>query len=58
MVASAAEVVALSSAEKLDTVAPYIIGPISVLTRLVTERSVSEEVLAPYRDQGVVIIRA
>ncbi len=58
MVASAAEVVALSSAEKLDTAAPYIIGSSSLLTRLVTERSVSEEVLAPYREQGITIIRA
>lgn len=58
MIASAAEVVALTSAEKLGTAAPYIIGPLSDLTHLVTERSVPEEVLAPYRALGITIVRA
>ena len=57
MIASAAEVVALTSTEKLGTAAPYIIGPLSDLTHLVTERSVSEELLAPYRAQGISIVR-
>ena len=58
MIASAAEVVALTSLEKLGTAAPYIIGPLSDLTHLVTERSVSDEVLAPYRALGITIVRA
>ena len=58
IIASAAEVVALTSAEKLGTAAPYIAGPLSDLTHLVTERSVPDEVLAPYRSQGITIIRA
>jgi DeoR/GlpR family transcriptional regulator of sugar metabolism len=58
IIASAAEVVALASAEKLGTAAPYIAGPLSDLTHLVTERSVPDEVLAPYRAQGITIIRA
>lgn len=58
MIASSAEVVALASAEKLGTAAPYIIGPLSSLTYLVTERSVPDEVLAPYRAQGVTVVRA
>lgn len=58
MIASAAEVVALTSAEKLGTAAPYIVGPISDLTHLVTEHSVPDEVLAPYRALGITIIRA
>ena len=58
MIASAAEVVALTSAEKLGTAAPYIVGPLSDLTHLVTERSVSSEALAPYRAAGITIIRA
>ncbi len=58
MIASAAEVVALTSAEKLGTAASYIIGPLSDLTYLVTERSVSEEVLAPYKAFGITILRA
>ena len=58
MVKSAAEVVALTSAEKLGTASPYIIGPLSDLTHLVTERSVPNEVLAPYRALGITIVRA
>jgi DeoR/GlpR family transcriptional regulator of sugar metabolism len=58
MIASAAEVVALASGEKLGTAVPYIAGPLTDLTHLVTERSVPDEVLAPYRAQGITIIRA
>src|ERR1700730_12139486 len=58
MIASSAEVVALTSAEKLGTAAPYIVGALSDLTHLVTERSVPDEVLAPYRALGITIIRA
>ena len=57
IIASAAEVVALTSAEKLGTAAPYVVGPLSDLTHLVTEVSVSNEVLAPYRVPGITIIR-
>ena len=58
MIASAAEVVALTSAEKLGTAAPYIVGSLSDLTHLITERSVSDETLAPYKAQGITVIRA
>jgi DeoR/GlpR family transcriptional regulator of sugar metabolism len=58
MLRSAAEVVALTSAEKLGTAAPYIIGPLSELTYLITERAVSSEVLDPYRTLGITIIQA
>jgi len=58
MIASAAEVVALTSAEKLGTAAPYIVGPLSDLTHLVTERSTTDEMLAPYRALGITIVRA
>ncbi len=57
MIASAAEVVALASAEKLGTAAPYIVGPLSDLTHLVTERSVPDEVLAPYQALGITTVR-
>ena len=58
MIKSAAEVVALTSAEKIGTASPYIIGPLSDLTHLVTERSVPNEVLVPYRALGITIVRA
>jgi DeoR/GlpR family transcriptional regulator of sugar metabolism len=58
MIASAAEVVALTSADKLGTASPYVIGPISDLTHLVTERSVPEKVLEPYRLPGITVVQA
>jgi DeoR/GlpR family transcriptional regulator of sugar metabolism len=58
MIASSAEVVALAPGEKLGKAAPYIIGPLSDLTHLVTDRSVSHEALALYRTSGIAIIRA
>ncbi len=58
MIASAAEVVALTPAEKLGTAGPYIVGPLSELTHLVTERSTPNEVLTPYRELGITIMRA
>ncbi|MDQ2902948.1 MAG: hypothetical protein M3Y81_05280 [Chloroflexota bacterium] len=42
----------------IGTAASYIIGPLSDLTYLVTERSVSDEVLAPYKASGITILRA
>jgi DeoR/GlpR family transcriptional regulator of sugar metabolism len=58
MIAGAAEVVALASAEKLGTAAPYIVGPIGDLTHIVTEREIPDEVLAAYRAQGITLICA
>src|SRR5262245_16479827 len=58
MIAGAAEVVALASAEKLGTVAPYIVGPIGELTYIITEREVPDEVLAPYQAQAITVICA
>lgn len=57
MIASAAEVIALASEEKLNTAAQYIVGPILDLTHLVTEKNVPEEILAPYRKSGVVVLQ-
>ncbi len=58
MIASAAEVVALASAEKLGTAAAYTVGPLTELTHLVTERAVSDELLEPYRALGITVMRA
>lgn len=56
MIARSAEVVALASPEKLNTAAPYIVGPLSELTDLITERGLSDEVLEPYRRLGIHVV--
>ena len=57
MMANAAEVVALASPEKLNTAAPYIAGPLTELSEIITERTVPDETLAPYRALGLTVIR-
>jgi DeoR/GlpR family transcriptional regulator of sugar metabolism len=57
MIANAAEVIAVASADKLGSAAPYVVGPIGELTHIVTERAVSSE-LDPYRALGVEIVLA
>lgn len=57
MIAGATEVVALVSAEKLGTASPYIVGSLSELTHLVTERTIPDNVLAPYQALGLTIVR-
>lgn len=58
MIEGAGEVVALASAEKLGTAAPYMVGPLDLLTQIVTERSATEVVLEPYRARGLSIVLA
>ncbi len=58
MIANAAEVVAVSSAEKLGSAGPYVIGPLEELTYLVTEESASAEQLDAYRAAGVEVVFA
>jgi DeoR/GlpR family transcriptional regulator of sugar metabolism len=58
MMEGAADVVAPATENKLGTVAPFIVGPTTTLTHLVTETGVSEERLTPYRTLGITIIQA
>jgi DeoR/GlpR family transcriptional regulator of sugar metabolism len=58
MIASAAEVVALASPEKLNTAASYVVGPLTELSEIITERSVPQEVLEPYRSLGISVTQA
>lgn len=53
-----AEVVALASADKLGTAAPHLIAPLGELTHLVTEQTVPQDALAPYRALGIAIVVA
>jgi DeoR/GlpR family transcriptional regulator of sugar metabolism len=58
MIANAAEVVAVSSADKLGSAAPYVVAPLGELTHLVTERSAADEQAAEYRALGIEVVLA
>lgn len=58
MIENAAEVVAVSSAEKLGSAGPYVVAPLDELTHLVTERTVPMDQLAQYRQLGIEVVLA
>jgi DeoR/GlpR family transcriptional regulator of sugar metabolism len=58
MIENAAEVVAVSSADKLGSAGPYVVAPLDELTHLVTERSVPADKLADYRGRGIEVVLA
>jgi DeoR/GlpR family transcriptional regulator of sugar metabolism len=53
MITSSARVVALASIEKLGTVSPYVVAPITSLDTLITEKEVPDEQIAPYLEAGI-----
>jgi DeoR/GlpR family transcriptional regulator of sugar metabolism len=59
MIANAAVVVAVSSADKLGSAAPYVVSPLAELTHLVTDDSdAAGQDLEPYRARGVEVVLA
>jgi DeoR/GlpR family transcriptional regulator of sugar metabolism len=57
MIESADRVVALASAEKLGTASSFVVAPASAFTHLITERGVPEEILNPFRDLGLKVLK-
>ncbi len=58
MIANSNQVIALATADKLNTAAPYLVGTLNQLTYLITEEIVTEEELEPYRKCGIKTISA
>jgi DeoR/GlpR family transcriptional regulator of sugar metabolism len=58
LVARAAEVVVLASAEKLNAASPYVIAEATAVTTLVVEADTPESVTDPFAALGVVVLRA
>ena len=57
MIEVSAQVIGLADADKLGTVAPYLVAPARELTHLVTDVT-DENVLACYRAQGISVLCA
>jgi DeoR/GlpR family transcriptional regulator of sugar metabolism len=56
MVAASAEVIALATADKLQTASPWVVAPVADLTHLVTDACA--DVTAPYSAAGVSVVHA
>lgn len=56
--ARAAETIVLATADKLGVASPYVVGPVTELSGMITERGVPESVTAPFAALGVTITRA
>jgi DeoR/GlpR family transcriptional regulator of sugar metabolism len=54
----AAETFVLASQEKLGAASQYVITSLSDVTGLIVEQDVPDEILAPYIDMGLTVIRA
>jgi DeoR/GlpR family transcriptional regulator of sugar metabolism len=54
----AAETFVLASREKLGAASPYLIAPLSTVSGLIVEESVTDDILLPYQVLGLSIIRA
>jgi DeoR/GlpR family transcriptional regulator of sugar metabolism len=58
MVASAADVIAVSTADKLGSAGPYVVAPIDELTHLVVDRDANDPELDTYRARGIEVVSA
>jgi DeoR/GlpR family transcriptional regulator of sugar metabolism len=58
MVASSAEVMVVAASDKLGTSAPFVVGPLTIVNRLVTDAAVSEEASTLYTGAGIEVVRA
>ena len=58
MVEASADVIALSTSDKLRAGSPYVVAPVAELTHVVAEAAAPDELLDPYRALGVTVTRA
>jgi DeoR/GlpR family transcriptional regulator of sugar metabolism len=56
MIDGAADVVALADHDKLGTAMAAVVGPLRMITKLVTDDAAGDLALEPYRDAGVEVI--
>ncbi len=54
----AAETIVLASHEKLGAASPYVVTSLNDISGMIVEQAVSEEILLPYRQLGLSIIKA
>lgn len=55
---AAAETIVLASAEKLNAASPYAVIGLNEVNGILTERSLDDELVKPYVERGITVIRA
>ncbi len=58
MIRCATSVTAVATADKLNTVAPYVVAEAAAITHLVTEESAGDDLLKKYRKLGISVMTA
>ena len=58
MIQNATDVIAVVTAEKLGTAAPFVVSDINEVSHIVTEASVSDDMLEPYERLGIQVVKA
>jgi DeoR/GlpR family transcriptional regulator of sugar metabolism len=58
MIDHAAEVVAVTAADKLGSAGPYVVAPLDQLTHLITDSAATEDMLQPFRRLGIEVTLA
>lgn len=53
----AAETLVLASQEKLGAASQYVIAPLTDVSGLIVERTIPDQILAPYRELGLSVVR-
>ena len=56
MIAAAAEVMVVAASDKLGTSAPFLVGPLSIVDRLVTDAAVPDETARAYAEAGIEVV--
>jgi DeoR/GlpR family transcriptional regulator of sugar metabolism len=55
---AAAETFVLASAEKLNAASPYAVIGLDEVNGIITERGVDEDLIKPYKERGITVLRA
>ncbi len=55
---ASAETLVLASSEKLNAASPYEVVGLEDVSGIITERNVEEDLVKPYAERGITIIRA
>ena len=57
LIEQSGDVIATVTANKLGTIAPFVVAPIDTITHIITENQVMDTILAPYQTRGIQVLK-